>query len=91
MDLIRAARQAKSGNQPDYPIKAAQALLAIVEDQNPPARFFPRLRLSIPRSTMCGQNLLDVRRSPGQPASKRIKVADKSTICVSVCRPRRQI
>jgi NAD(P)-dependent dehydrogenase (short-subunit alcohol dehydrogenase family) len=40
MDPIRAARQAKSGNQPNDPAKAAQALLAIVEDQNPPARLF---------------------------------------------------
>jgi NAD(P)-dependent dehydrogenase (short-subunit alcohol dehydrogenase family) len=40
MDPIRAARQAKSGNQPNDPTKAAQALLAIVEDQNPPARLF---------------------------------------------------
>lgn len=40
MDPIRAARQAKSGNQPGDPAKAAQALLAIVEAENPPVRLF---------------------------------------------------
>lgn len=40
MDPIRAARQAKSGNQPGDPAKAAQALLALVEAQNPPTRLF---------------------------------------------------
>jgi NAD(P)-dependent dehydrogenase (short-subunit alcohol dehydrogenase family) len=40
MDPIRAARQAKSGNQPGDPAKAAQALLAVVEAENPPARLF---------------------------------------------------
>jgi short-subunit dehydrogenase len=40
MDPIRAARQAKSGNQPGDPAKAAQALLAIVEADNPPVRLF---------------------------------------------------
>ncbi|SHE57569.1 Short-chain dehydrogenase [Kaistia soli DSM 19436] len=40
MDPIRAARQAKSGNQPGDPAKAAQALLALVEAENPPARLF---------------------------------------------------
>ena len=40
MDPIRAARQAKSGNQPGDPAKAAQALLALVESENPPARLF---------------------------------------------------
>ena len=40
MDPIRAARQAKSGNQPGDPAKAAQALLALVEADNPPVRLF---------------------------------------------------
>jgi short-subunit dehydrogenase len=40
MDPIRAARQAKSGHQPGDPAKAAQALLAIVDAETPPARLF---------------------------------------------------
>jgi NAD(P)-dependent dehydrogenase (short-subunit alcohol dehydrogenase family) len=40
MDPIRAGRQAKSGNQPGDPAKAAQALLALVEADNPPVRLF---------------------------------------------------
>lgn len=40
MDPIRAARQAKSGNQPGDPAKAAQALLAIVASDAPPVRLF---------------------------------------------------
>jgi NAD(P)-dependent dehydrogenase (short-subunit alcohol dehydrogenase family) len=40
MDPVRAARQAKSGNQPGDPAKAAQALLALVEAPNPPVRLF---------------------------------------------------
>jgi NAD(P)-dependent dehydrogenase (short-subunit alcohol dehydrogenase family) len=40
MDPIRAARQSKSGNQPGDPDKAAQALLQLVEAENPPARLF---------------------------------------------------
>ena len=40
MDPLRAARQAKSGNQPGDPAKAAQALLALVESENPPVRLF---------------------------------------------------
>lgn len=40
IDPIRAARQAKSGNQPNDPAKAARALLAIVEEKNPPTRLF---------------------------------------------------
>jgi len=40
MDPIRAARQAKSGNQPGDPAKAAQALLALVDADNPPVRLF---------------------------------------------------
>lgn len=40
MDPIRAARHAKSGNQPGDPAKAAQALLALVESANPPVRLF---------------------------------------------------
>ncbi len=34
---IRAARQARSGNQPGDPVKAARAILRIVEAENPPA------------------------------------------------------
>jgi len=40
MDPVRAARWAKSGNQPGDPAKAAQALLALVEAENPPVRLF---------------------------------------------------
>ncbi|MDR4305935.1 SDR family NAD(P)-dependent oxidoreductase [Chelatococcus sambhunathii] len=40
MDPIRAARQAKSGAQPGDPAKAAHALLALVEAENPPTRLF---------------------------------------------------
>ncbi|MFG1425831.1 oxidoreductase [Roseixanthobacter glucoisosaccharinicivorans] len=40
MNPIRAARQAKSGHQPGDPAKAAQALLALVEAENPPVRLF---------------------------------------------------
>lgn len=40
MDPIRAGRQAKSGNQPGDPAKAAAALLALVEADNPPVRLF---------------------------------------------------
>jgi len=40
MDPIRDARQAKSGNQPGDPAKAAQALLALVEAPHPPVRLF---------------------------------------------------
>jgi NAD(P)-dependent dehydrogenase (short-subunit alcohol dehydrogenase family) len=40
IDPIRAARQAKSGHQPGDPDKAAQALLRLVEADNPPVRLF---------------------------------------------------
>ncbi len=40
MDPIRLARQAKSGHQPGDPSKAAQALLQVVEAEQPPARLF---------------------------------------------------
>jgi NAD(P)-dependent dehydrogenase (short-subunit alcohol dehydrogenase family) len=40
MDPIRAARQAKSGNQPGDPAKAAQALLELVAAENPPVRLY---------------------------------------------------
>ena len=40
MNPIRAARQAKSGTQPGDPDKAAQALLRLVEAENPPTRLF---------------------------------------------------
>lgn len=40
MDPIRSAREAKSGNQPGDPAKAALALLAILEAEDPPARLF---------------------------------------------------
>ncbi len=40
MDPIRAGRRAKSGNQPGDPVKAAQALLALVEAPHPPVRLF---------------------------------------------------
>ncbi|WP_242149118.1 oxidoreductase [Sphingomonas sp. BAUL-RG-20F-R05-02] len=40
MDPLREARQAKSGNQPGDPAKAAQALLALFEAESPPTRLF---------------------------------------------------
>ncbi len=40
MDPIRAGRQAKSGNQPGDPARAAQALLALVAAEQPPVRLF---------------------------------------------------
>ncbi|WP_158809023.1 oxidoreductase [Beijerinckia sp. L45] len=40
MDPIRAARQAKSGNQPGDPAKAAQALLALVAADEAPVRLY---------------------------------------------------
>jgi NAD(P)-dependent dehydrogenase (short-subunit alcohol dehydrogenase family) len=40
MNPVRAARQAKSGNQPGDPAKAAQALLKLIESPNPPVRLF---------------------------------------------------
>ncbi|WP_054687838.1 oxidoreductase [Pantoea sp. SGAir0180] len=35
-DPIRQARQEKSGNQPGDPVKAAQAILTLIESQSPP-------------------------------------------------------
>lgn len=40
MDPIRAGRQAKSGNQPGDPAKAADVLLALIESDHPPVRLF---------------------------------------------------
>jgi NAD(P)-dependent dehydrogenase (short-subunit alcohol dehydrogenase family) len=40
MDPLRAARQAKSGNQPGDPAKAAQVLLRLVAAENPPVRLY---------------------------------------------------
>jgi NAD(P)-dependent dehydrogenase (short-subunit alcohol dehydrogenase family) len=40
MDPIRETRQARNGKQPGDPAKAAQALLALVESEDPPARLF---------------------------------------------------
>jgi NAD(P)-dependent dehydrogenase (short-subunit alcohol dehydrogenase family) len=40
MNPIRAARQAKNGRQPGDPVRAARALLALVDAPNPPARLF---------------------------------------------------
>jgi NAD(P)-dependent dehydrogenase (short-subunit alcohol dehydrogenase family) len=40
MNPIRAGREAKSGNQPGDPARAAQALLALVGADNPPTRLF---------------------------------------------------
>lgn len=40
MDPIRVARQNKSGEQPGDPAKAALALLALVEAEDPPVRLF---------------------------------------------------
>jgi len=40
MDPIRAAREAKSGNQPGDPARAAQALLALVAAEDPPLHLY---------------------------------------------------
>jgi hypothetical protein len=40
MNPIRSARQAKSGHQPGDSDKAAQALLRLIEAENPPVRLF---------------------------------------------------
>ena len=40
MNPVRAARQAKSGHQPGDPAKAAQALLKLVEADQPPTRLY---------------------------------------------------
>ena len=40
MDLIRAARQVKSGRQPGDPDQAAQALLRLIAAERPPTRLF---------------------------------------------------
>ena len=40
MDPIRAARAAKSGRQPGDPDRAAQALLALIDSEDPPTRLF---------------------------------------------------
>lgn len=40
MDPIRASRQAKSGNQPGDPARAAQALLTLVEAEHPPVHLY---------------------------------------------------
>ena len=40
MDPIRAGRRIKSGSQPGDPAKAAQALLELIEAENPPVRLF---------------------------------------------------
>ena len=40
MDPIRDARLAKSGKQPGDPAKAAEALLQLVDAENPPVRLF---------------------------------------------------
>jgi len=40
MNPIRAARQAKSGKQPGNPAKAAEALLTLIESDNPPTRLY---------------------------------------------------
>jgi NAD(P)-dependent dehydrogenase (short-subunit alcohol dehydrogenase family) len=40
MNPVRAGRQAKSGNQPGDPARAAQALLALVEAKSPPTRLY---------------------------------------------------
>ena len=34
---VRKAREEKNGNQPGDPVKAAHAMLALIESQNPPA------------------------------------------------------
>lgn len=40
MDPIRQARLAKSGRQPGDPDRAAQAVLALIASDRPPARLF---------------------------------------------------
>jgi len=68
MDPIRAARQAKSGNQPNDPAKAAQALLAIIEEESPPVRLF----LGEDALALVDQKLNDMRAELGrwEPVSR---------------------
>ena len=68
MDPVRAARQAKSGNQPNDPAKAAQALLAIIEEENPPVRLF----LGEDALALVDQKLNDMRAELGrwEPVSR---------------------
>jgi hypothetical protein len=40
MDPIRSARQAKNGNQPGDPARAAQALLTLVAAEQPPVHLY---------------------------------------------------
>ncbi|PXV78519.1 oxidoreductase [Pantoea sp. PNA 03-3] len=55
-DPIRQARQEKSGNQPGDPVKAAQAILTLIESQSPPAH----LLLGSDALTLVRQKLADL-------------------------------
>ena len=64
MDPLRAARQAKSGNQPGDPAKAAQALLAVVNADAPPTRLYlgeDALRLVEQKLTQMSTEMADWR------------------------------
>ena len=74
MDPVRAARHAKSGNQPNDPDRAAQALLTLIESDQPPAHLllgedaleFVTQKLDSVRADMAAWE--DVSRSTGFPA-----------------------
>lgn len=55
-DPIRQARQEKSGNQPGDPVKAAQAILTLIESPSPPAH----LLLGSDALTLVRQKLADL-------------------------------
>ena len=58
MDSIRAARRAKSGNQPGDPQKAAQALLELVASDSPPVRLY----LGADALTLVGEKIEAMRK-----------------------------
>ena len=57
-DPIRQARQEKSGNQPGDPVKAAQAILTLIESQSPPTH----LLLGSDALSLVRQKLTDLSR-----------------------------
>ncbi len=74
MDPIRAARQAKSGNQPGDPAKAAQVLLKLVTAENPPVRLYlgpTRLKLVAAKIEAMRPRSPHGRRFPAPPISRR--------------------
>jgi len=59
-DPIRQAREEKSGKQPGDPVKAARAILAIIESQTPPVHLLlgsDALRLVRQKLTALGKEM----------------------------------